>query len=58
MATFGPLALILLISTLTPLYHVRYLFTYSPAFYILVAAGLVWLWDQQRLASAVIAAAG
>jgi hypothetical protein len=55
MATFGPLALILLISTLTPLYHVRYLFTYSPAFYILVAAGLVWLWDQQRLAAVVIA---
>ena len=55
MATFGPLALILLISTLTPLYHVRYLFTYSTPFYIVAAAGLVWLWDQRRLAAAVIA---
>ena len=27
MGTFGPLALILLASVLTPLYHVRYLFT-------------------------------
>ena len=43
LATFGPLALILLISAVTPLYHVRYLFTYSPAFYIVIAAGLAWL---------------
>jgi mannosyltransferase len=54
-ATFGPLALILLISPVTPLYHVRYLFTYSAAFYIVAAAGLIWIWDQRRLAAAVIA---
>ncbi len=41
--TFGPLLLIYLLSFITPLYHVRYLFTYAPAFYILLAAGLVWL---------------
>ncbi len=40
LATFGPLALILLVSPVTPLYHVRYLFTYSPAFYVVLAAGL------------------
>jgi len=41
--TFGPLILIYLISLKVPLYHVRYLFTYAPPFYILLAAGLVWL---------------
>ena len=55
LATFGPLALILLLSLVTPLYHVRYLFTTSPAFYVVAAAGLVWIWDQRRLAAAVIA---
>ncbi len=39
LATFGSLALILLVSLVTPLYHVRYLFTYSPAFYVVLAAG-------------------
>lgn len=48
-ATFAPLALILLISLVTPLYHVRYLFTYSPAFYVVLAAGLVWLLKRSRL---------
>jgi uncharacterized membrane protein len=44
LATFGPLALILVISfAATPLYHVRYLFTYSPAFYVLLAAALAGL---------------
>ena len=32
-----PLLLILLASVRTPLYHPRYVFTYSPAFYILLA---------------------
>lgn len=41
LATFGPLALILVISLIaTPLYHVRYLFTYSPAYYVVLAAGI------------------
>ena len=40
---FGPLLLIYLASLIVPLYHVRYLFTYAPAFYILLGAGLAWL---------------
>lgn len=55
--TFGPLLLIYLISFITPLYHVRYLFTYSPAFYIIVAAGLAWL-TSRRWRWAALGAAG
>ncbi len=44
LATFGPLALILAVSlAATPLYHVRYLFTYSPAFYVVLAAAVAGL---------------
>jgi uncharacterized membrane protein len=62
-ATLGPLALILLVSLVTPLYHVRYLFTYSPPFYVVMAAGLTWLQRRSRVAFAValavwLAAAG
>jgi hypothetical protein len=39
----GPLALIALASLATPLYHVRYVFTYAPAFYVLLAGGVVYL---------------
>ncbi|MEM7346842.1 MAG: glycosyltransferase family 39 protein [Chloroflexota bacterium] len=46
--TFGPLLLILLFSIITPLYHVRYIFTYSPAYYILLGAGLAWLISERR----------
>ena len=53
--TFGPLLLIIAFSTVTPLYHVRYIFTYSPAFYILLAAGLVYLVTRTRLWMALIA---
>jgi uncharacterized membrane protein len=49
LATFGSLALILLASAATPLYHVRYLFTYSPAFYVVLAAGLNWLEQTLRV---------
>jgi uncharacterized membrane protein len=52
LATFGSLALILLVSLATPLYHVRYLFTYSPAFYVVLAAGLVRLWTWRPHVSA------
>ncbi len=52
-ATLGPLFLILVISFATPLYHVRYLFTYSPAFYIVLAGGLVWLGRRSRGAAGV-----
>jgi mannosyltransferase len=43
-----PVLLIYLASYLTPLYHVRYVFTYSTPFYILVAAGLAWLRQRWR----------
>jgi len=62
--TFGPLLLIYLFSFFTPLYHVRYLFTYSPAFYIILAAGLAWLnlrtrrWLTLTAASLLVAACG
>ncbi|MCC7161802.1 MAG: glycosyltransferase family 39 protein [Anaerolineae bacterium] len=39
--TFVPLGAIYLLSLWKPLYHVRYLFTYSPAFYILAAFTVV-----------------
>ncbi len=55
--TFGPFLLIYLFSFLTPLYHVRYLFTYSPAFYVILAAGFVWLM-RRRWVWIGVAAAG
>lgn len=39
--TLVPLLLIYALSLWKPLYHVRYIFTYSPAFYILLAIGVV-----------------
>ncbi len=57
-AIFGPLALILLASALTPLFHVRYLFTYAPAFSILLALGIgALLHWRQPLGSALAVAA-
>jgi len=50
LAVAGPFLLILLVSAVTPLYHVRYLFTYSPAFYVVLAAGLVGLAQFRRRA--------
>jgi uncharacterized membrane protein len=47
--TFVPVLAIYLASLWTPLFHVRYVFTYSPAFYILLAAGLAWLRERWRL---------
>jgi hypothetical protein len=54
--TFGPLLLIYLLSFVTPLYHVRYLFTTSPAFTILLGAGLAWLKQRSAGWSALAAA--
>lgn len=60
--TFGSLLLIYLLSFITPLYHVRYVFTYSPAFYILLGAGLFGLatvtkrWMATGVAGLVVAA--
>jgi hypothetical protein len=45
---FGPLLLIYLLSFITPLYHIRYIFTYAPAFYIVLGAGLSWLTTRTR----------
>jgi len=47
--TFVPLFFIYLLSLRTPLFHVRYVFTYSPPFYLLLAVGLAalrrsWRW--------------
>lgn len=55
--TFVPLGIIIAAPLVTgsPLYHVRYLFTYSPPFYIILGAGLAWLW-QRRRALAVVGA--
>jgi hypothetical protein len=57
--TFVPLAAILLISAITPLYHVRYLFTYSATFAIVIAAGLERLrrWRPTALVLALTALA-
>jgi uncharacterized membrane protein len=46
--TSVPVLTIYLASLWTPLFHVRYVFTYSPAFYILLAAGLAWLRERWR----------
>ncbi len=54
---FGPLALIYLASLVVPLYHVRYLFTYAPPFYILLGAGLAWLTRRTRPLAALAALA-
>lgn len=54
-ATLGPLALILGLSFVTPLYHVRYMFTYSPALYIVLAAGFVFLVRRWRVVAAAVA---
>ena len=45
--------LIYLASFVTPLYHVRYAFTYSTPFYVLLAAGLAWLGHRWRPALAL-----
>ena len=41
--TLLPILLIYLFSLIVPLFHVRYVFTYSPPFYLLLAVGLVRL---------------
>lgn len=65
--TFVPLAAIYGLSLWKPLYHVRYLFTYSPGFYLLAALALytcgrgLALWSRTRrdaLPKVVGAAAG
>jgi mannosyltransferase len=45
----GPVLLIYLLSFLTPLFHVRYAFTYALPFYVLLAAGLSRVWRRWRL---------
>jgi mannosyltransferase len=43
-----PVLLIYLASFAAPLYHVRYAFTYSTAFYVVAGAGLAFLWRWRR----------
>jgi mannosyltransferase len=50
--TFVPLLLIYALSLGTPLFHVRYMFTYSPTFYLLLALGFVRLREISRPALA------
>jgi hypothetical protein len=47
-SVFLPVLLIYLASFVTPLYHVRYVFSYSTSFYVIVAAGLALLWQRWR----------
>ncbi len=47
--TLLPLLFIALVSLLvTPLYHVRYVFTYAPTFSLLLALGVAELWHLRR----------
>ncbi len=48
--TFAPLVAIYLLSIRAPLFHVRYMFTYSPPFYVLLGLGLVRLGRSARMA--------
>jgi mannosyltransferase len=48
--TFVPVLAIYLLSLRTPLFHVRYVFTYSPPFYLLLAVGMIWLARRWRVA--------
>lgn len=52
---FGPVAIMGTVPLITgsPLYHVRYIFTYSPPFYLVIGAGLARLWPKQRLATGI-----
>jgi hypothetical protein len=57
--TFIPLATILAVSAFIPLYHVRYVFIYAAAFYVVLAAGLDRLrrWRGAALAIVLVALA-
>ena len=53
--TVCPIVLIMLVSVWVPLFHTRYVFTYSPAFYLVLAAGLAWMLRRMRWAGILIA---
>lgn len=48
--SFAPLVVIYLLSLRTPLFHVRYMFTYSPPFYLVLALGFARLKKVYRVA--------
>ena len=52
--TFAPVALILLASVWTPLYHVRYTFSFAAAFYIVLALGFVWIGQRSMLLMVIL----
>ncbi len=56
MYTFCPVAIIGLVSLHIPLFHSRYVFTYSPAFYVVLAVGFVGLVRRQAALGAIAAA--
>lgn len=49
-ATFAPLVLILIASSSVPLYHVRYMFIFSAAFFVVLALGFEWIGRRALLA--------
>jgi hypothetical protein len=55
-AAFVPVALILLLSLATPLYHVRYMFTYSPVCYALIGVAFATVAARRRALAAAMAA--
>jgi hypothetical protein len=44
----GPILLIYLFSLRSPLFHPRYVFPFSPLFYLWVGGGIAWLWQRRR----------
>lgn len=52
--TLLPILLIYLSSLIVPLYHVRYVFTYSPPFYLLLGVGLVRLARKPLIALSLL----
>jgi len=52
--TFVPVLVIYLVSLYTPLYHVRYVFLYAPAFSIVLARGLALLQRSARTLGALV----
>ena len=56
-----PVAAILFLSLWTPLFHSRYVFTFSPPFYVILALGVMrwgrWSWATSALASIAIVGA-
>ncbi len=56
--TLVPLAMLLIVSALiAPIFHVRYLVTYAPAFSLIAAAGLLYMYSRNRVVLGLVALA-